>query len=185
MTPQGFIDTLIGLDPLCDLPRVGWLLRGVNPCESVAEHCFGVAVAAMLLVDILRAEGRELDGEVVLRMALLHDAAEAKTGDIPRPARSPAVNDALVERERELVDALLGERLSSTWEAAERGTSLESRVVRAADRLQLLTKVLVYQQRGFRGLDDFWANRDNFRDCGIQAAETIFAELLRRAGQTA
>src|SRR5688500_12817172 len=67
------IDVMVGLDPLADLPRSGWLLRGVRPCESIADHSFGVAMVTMLLVDAVRAEGLAIDGERALRMALVHD----------------------------------------------------------------------------------------------------------------
>ncbi len=35
------------------LPRMGWLLAGVAPAESVAEHSFGVAFLSLLLVDAI------------------------------------------------------------------------------------------------------------------------------------
>ena len=79
------LDTLITLDPMMDLPRTGWRLRGITPCESIADHSYFVAVTVMLMVDALRAEGVEVDGERALRLALVHDAPEAKTGDVPMP----------------------------------------------------------------------------------------------------
>ncbi|HEY9283293.1 MAG TPA: HD domain-containing protein, partial [Pyrinomonadaceae bacterium] len=73
---------LADLQRLKRLDRTGWVLRGLAPgAESVAAHSYGVAVAAMLLADLVRARGVELDVERVLRLALLHDLAEARTGD--------------------------------------------------------------------------------------------------------
>lgn len=69
------LDLLAGLEPLGELPRTGWLLRGVARGESIAAHSFGVAIASMMLVDQLRVEGVQVEGEQVLRMALLHDAS--------------------------------------------------------------------------------------------------------------
>src|SRR5512139_580176 len=107
MDDEELIDVLVALDPMAELPRTGWILHGVASPESIAAHTFGVAVVAMLLVDRLRSEGTRLDGERVLRMALVHDAPEARTGDVPMPNKSPAVREALREVEARIVEAIL------------------------------------------------------------------------------
>ena len=84
-TPAAIVDAMLGLDPLGELPRTGWVLRGVASPETIAAHVFGVTVVTMFLVDALRDAGETVDGERALRMALLHDAAEARTGDVPLP----------------------------------------------------------------------------------------------------
>lgn len=175
---ERIVDTLIGLDPMGDLPRTGWLLRGVRPCESIADHSYFVAVTVMLLVDALRAEGVEVDGEKALRMALVHDAPEAKTGDVPMPQKTPAVDAALEELERAIVARLLPEPQADAWREAEDGQSLEARIVKAADKIQMMTKALVYdrQQRG--DLHEFWENEKNFPDKGLAIAREVH-EVLR------
>src|SRR5918996_2637484 len=81
------LPTLIELQRLKRLDRTGWTLRGLpNGTESVAAHSFGVSVAAMLLADELLARGVVVDVEKVLRIALLHDWAEVRVGDMPRTA---------------------------------------------------------------------------------------------------
>lgn len=59
------------------LPRTGWLDRGIpaEETESVADHSFGVALLAWLLAP------KELDRSRVVELALIHDLAEAITGD--------------------------------------------------------------------------------------------------------
>lgn len=183
-TAEGIIDITQALDPLCDLPRTGWLLRGIRPAESIAAHCYGVAVVAMLMVDALRGEGEVVDGERVLRMALLHDAAEARTGDIPMPNKTPGVDAALHEVERAVIADMLPEDLGALWLEAERHDSLESRIVKAADKLQMMIKVLVYEKQGHAGLEEFWNNPKNFRDAGIPLARSIFEAIAARAGRT-
>src|SRR5262247_3769475 len=79
--------TLIELQRLKGLDRTGWVLRGLSPgTESVAAHSFGVAVAAMLLADNLVAQGVRVEMTRLLRMALIHDWAYARIGDMPRTA---------------------------------------------------------------------------------------------------
>ena len=62
---------------LKEVPRTGWLDRGISPeeTESVADHSFGVALLAWLLAP------DELDRARVVELALLHDLAESVVGD--------------------------------------------------------------------------------------------------------
>jgi putative hydrolase of HD superfamily len=61
---------------LKDLARAGWLRCGVEHPESVAAHSWGIAVLALLKTPA------HLDRDRVVRIALVHDLAEARTGDI-------------------------------------------------------------------------------------------------------
>ncbi len=183
LTPSQIVDALLALDPLSDLPRTGWRLRGVVPCESIAEHCFGVAVMTGMLVDALRARGVSVDGERALRMVLLHDAAEARTGDVPMPSKTPALQAALKEQERAIVRGMLPPAMADQFEEAERGESLEARVVRAADKLQMMVKVHRYEQTGRGALGEFWRNPRNVRTEGLEVARAIYEEIFRRAGE--
>ena len=63
MKPEQLIDILESLSPLADLPRTGWLLRGVTAPESVAAHSHGVGLTAMMIVDAMREGGVSVDGE--------------------------------------------------------------------------------------------------------------------------
>src|ERR671914_48325 len=79
------ISTLLEAQRLKRLDRTGWVLCGLPAgAESVAAHSYGVALTAMLLADEVRARGAEVDVERVLRIALLHDLQETRTGDMPR-----------------------------------------------------------------------------------------------------
>ncbi len=181
MEPAKVIEVTQLLDRLAALPRTGWLLRGVRPAESIAEHSFGVGVVASMLVDDLRARGMTVDGERVLRMVLVHDAAEAFTGDIPMPAKSEALDAALADQERALLAPALPPAMMALWEEAEACTTLEARIVKAADKLQMLVKALTYEEQGQARLDDFWRNPGSRKDMGLELARAVFAELDRRA----
>lgn len=174
------LDTLIELDPLSELPRTGWRLRGITPCESLADHSYFVAVTVMLLVDALREEGVAVDGEKALRMALMHDTPEAKTGDVPMPQKTPEMDAALENLERAIVARMLPDGPRADWEEAEAGDSLEARIVKAADKIQMMSKALVYGRQRRGHLDEFWRNDKNFRARGLTLAEEVFEELRRR-----
>jgi putative hydrolase of HD superfamily len=70
-------------------PRTGWLDRGVPTAstESVADHSFRMALLAWLAA---LDSGATLDSDRVLKLALIHDLAEAVTGD-PTPYAATAV----------------------------------------------------------------------------------------------
>lgn len=183
LAPAQIVDTVLALDPLSELPRTGWRLRGVVPCESIADHSHGVGVLTLMLIDHVRGRGVEVDGEQALRMALLHDAAEAKTGDIPMPSKTPALRKELKLLEKRLVHGMLPPGLAGTVNEAEEGDGIEARIVRAADKLQMMIKVLRYEQTGRGQLDEFWANPKNVRTEGIDGVLEIYAEVFRRAGR--
>lgn len=183
ISPSEIVDTLLALDPLTELPRTGWRLRGVVPCESIAEHCFGVAVLTGMLIDVLRERGLVIDGERALRMALLHDAAEAKTGDVPMPSKTPELQRALKDQERRLVRGMLPSHMADHFDEAEAGVSMEARIVRAADKLQMMVKLHRYELTGRGALDEFWLNPKNVRLEGLDHVREVYEEVFRRAGK--
>jgi putative hydrolase of HD superfamily len=158
------INTLVELQRLKRLDRTGWVLRGLPPgAESVGAHCFGVAVVAMLLADRLKLLNEEINVERLLRMALLHDAAEVRVGDMPRTATeyfgAQARARAETEAFRDIVaglDQRLAELYIEIHHEYEERTSLESRIVKAADLIDLLLQALAFERSGVRGLDEFW-----------------------------
>ncbi|MBX3223483.1 MAG: HD family hydrolase [Labilithrix sp.] len=179
--PLAAIELVQFFDRLAALPRTGWLLRGVVDPESIAEHTLGVCVVAALIVDDLRARGVAVDGERVLRMALVHDAAEAFTGDIPMPAKTDKLDAALEEAEGVLLATVLPAAQHALWAEAEAGSTLEARVVKAADKVQMLVKALTYERQRRGRLDEFWANTKNRRHMDLDFARELFAELERLA----
>ena len=178
--------TLIELQRLKRLDRTGWTLRGLpNGTESVAAHSFGVSVTAMLLADAFITHGIPVNVEKVLRMALLHDWAEVRVGDMPRTAtqyfgveaRKDAESAAFSDLVREVDERK--ETYVHLYNDYEQRSSLEARLVKAADVLDLLIQVLAFERAGACGLDEFWevAEQPEFKLEG--AAEQIVQELLQ------
>ena len=179
-TSSELIDAVQFLDRLASLPRTGWLLRGVTDPESIAEHTLGVAFVASMIVDDLRARGTTVDGEKVLRMALVHDAAEAFTGDIPMPAKTPELKAALGRAEEELLAGVLTEHQLALWRESEAGATLEARVIKAADKVQMTIKALTYVQQGRGQLDEFFHGPKNRKHMDLDLAREVFDEIERR-----
>src|ERR1044072_4170098 len=158
------LSILIEIQRLKRLERTGWTLRGLAPgAESVAAHSYGVAVAAMMLADELQARGVAVDMERLLRVALMHDWAEARLGDMPRTGSAYFNADERRRAERAAFDDIVrqsgagpGTKYSELHEDYEQRGSLEARLVKAAHIIDLLVQVLAFERAGARGLDEFW-----------------------------
>ncbi len=157
---------------LKSVPRTGWLLRGIRDVESVADHSFGVALFGMLLADLAQRQGLEPDVEKILRMALLHDLTEARTGDLPNTIKRYFDKGALHKADQQIADEMLsalgaiGEEYLLLWQEYEERTSLEARIVKAADKLDLLLQAREYEKGGAQNLQEFW-----------ESSETDFSNL--------
>ena len=188
------LSTLIELQRLKRLDRTGWTLRGLpNGTESVAAHSFGVGVAAMLLADELLAQGVTVNVEKVLRMALLHDWAEVRVGDMPRIATAYFGADARKQAETrafaDVVSELKNDLYTALYDDYERRDSFEARLVKAADILDLLVQLLALERAGARGLDEFWevAENPDFQLGGVAdgIVREVFQSLLKARSELA
>ena len=154
---------LIELQRLKRLDRTGWTLRGLpNGTESVAAHSFGVGVTAMILADEIKARGLNIDVEQVLRMALLHDWAETRVGDMPRTATNYFGAEVRKSAETRAFADIVGEagagegQYEALYQDYEQRRSLEARLVKAADVIDLLIQTYALEHAGAKGLDEFW-----------------------------
>jgi putative hydrolase of HD superfamily len=190
------LSTLIELQRLKTLERTGWMLRGLPPCsESIADHSFGVVVTAMMLADEINSRGISVDVERVLRMSVMHDWAEALVGDLPRTATRYFGTEARAKAESEAFDdmtASLSAKVAEKYRALHKTYGerecLESRIVKAADIVDLLVQTLAFERAGLRGLDEFWegARGYDFKLEGVakevinEVIEAIFSERAPR-----
>jgi len=165
------VDLFLEVTTLKRMPRTGWAMRGVSHVESVAEHSFGVAFVALALADVLNSETptngghTRLDVEKVMAMALLHDLAEVRLTDLPASAVQLIPREVKSEAETAAIADLLlvlpaHERWEATWRDFEDESSPEGRLVRDADKLEMMVQCLRYEQAGGLGLDEFWEATD-------------------------
>jgi len=141
---------------LKNIPRTGWLQRGVPPAvaETVAEHSFEVAsILALIAVEA----GDGLDGGKMLIMGIMHDWAEAVVGDIPKPAtmRIGRETKSKVERGviREMSDAGGLGSLSELFNEYEDGKTDEAVLAKIADLLSTTRQADVYLRAGYKVKD--------------------------------
>lgn len=169
-------------DRLESLPRTGWMVGGVTQPESIAAHLYGVSVVALWLADsIADSTDEEVDTEKVLRIALLHDLGEAMTTDLPRPVKELLGRDA-VDRAERTAFATIASDAGVDWvddyDAYLAAQTLEARIVKAADRIQMLAKAATYEKQGRGDLERFFGSPDP--DYGIALVAEVFERLRQR-----
>ncbi len=130
---------------LKELPRSGYHFLGTGK-ESVAEHCFSTCFIAYVMS---RMEP-EMDALKLISMSLIHDLAEARTGDLN------AVNKRYVKAEDDeaFADAVknlpFAENMKALIGEFKRGRSTEARLARDADQLALLLELKDLTDVGYK-----------------------------------
>ena len=176
---RSLLDSLLELQALDRLPRTGYALRGVSDPESIAEHGFHLA----LLIWALAPGVPEIDLGRALELALVHDLAEIRIGDLPRTAGRYLPDGAKATAESAALAELLaplGERGPVLFAEFEAGETREARLVKACDKLQLMVKVFVYERWGATGLSEFWDNTINFPKPEFAPVDELLAEIRQR-----
>jgi putative hydrolase of HD superfamily len=164
------------------LPRTGYVMSGVSEPQTVGAHTAAVALWCLLLLERM-AERDTIDRCKVLGMAVLHEMGEARLSDIPHPARRYLGPEAVSAAERQAVDEMLADMPAEwreLWHEFEDGETLEARVVKAADKLELMHRILCYERYGNGEFERFWQWDPNFRSAGLDAAAELFDEMKRR-----
>jgi putative hydrolases of HD superfamily len=126
--------------------RTGWWRAGIKDPESVAEHSWRTAVLAYF---IALAEGA--DPERAATIALFHDLAETRTGDIEYVGRHyvTAEPDEVIAKDQAAgLPAALAEPFLAVVREHEGTATAESACARDADKLECLLQAREYQRQG-------------------------------------
>lgn len=120
----GFLDSV---------PRSGYALLGLAD-QSVAAHTYRQSVVAFVLAQRIP----EVDLGRVLTLCLFHDLPETRTGDLHHLSQRYVT----VDEERVVLDQSedlpFRDTMLAGWKEYRAASSLEARVVKDADQLELL-----------------------------------------------
>ena len=122
------------------LDREGWKRVGVDRPESVAAHSWNMSLLVMLLAP------EDIDKSKAIELAIIHDLAEARVGDItPHDGVSKAEKKA---RETSAISSMLADRpdLLQLWHEYDEGITPEAKFVHDIDRLDMALQATYYAQ---------------------------------------
>ncbi|MDR2141500.1 MAG: HD domain-containing protein [Deltaproteobacteria bacterium] len=144
------LDFLFEAASLRRTPRTGYQFLGRGR-ESVAEHTFGVAMVAFALG---RLEERADLGKL-LRLALFHDLAEARTGDLNYVNKRYVV----AQEDAAFADATQGlpfeGELRDLWAEWRAGETLEARLAADADQLDMMLELRRLAGHGWAAAEEW------------------------------
>jgi len=189
------IDQLITLYRLKDEERSGWLLRGIERPESVADHSWGTA-----LLCLLYGNRAGIGTERAVSLAVVHDAAEAITGDHAArfgPDGKVVHAEGKAEREQKAIEELFPkgnrttESLQELWKEYELASTPEALFVRDMNLIDMCLQALIYESESrynpeqnqanfprFRRLDEFFATSE--ARLSTDTGRSLFGELRSR-----
>lgn len=152
--------------------RTGWHLCGIpfTKSESIADHMYRMAVMVCMIQD------DSIDKFKAIKMALVHDMAEALVGDI-----TPSCGVSEEEKNRretmamETIKEMLGDNpfgveAESLWKEYASDLTIESQFVKDLDKTELIVQVVEYENT-FKINFQEWLNRSRpkIRHPGFQA----------------
>ena len=133
---------------LKNVSRQGWIDKlSISDPESVADHSYSMAIMCMVISDL-----ENHNSEKILKMVMLHDLAESKTGDmtpdqIPKEKKMALENKAFLEIMENLPDKIKSQYLE-IWNEYQENDSPESNIVHQIDRLEMTLQARRYQKEG-------------------------------------
>lgn len=168
------------------LPRMGWLFAGIAHPESVAEHSFVMSWLALLLAEQINTDystqglTQPLDIAKIAHIALVHDVAESILTDLPKRSTDLLGKQTKYQAEATAMQHLFqqmpnGAYYVGCWQEYAEAATPEARLVRDADKLEMIHQALCYEQTGQRNLAEFW----QAHVWHYPASQNLFEELCR------
>jgi putative hydrolase of HD superfamily len=174
---KNLIRFLFEVGHLKNVPRSGWLMWGIEPPESVADHSFRTTVIGYFLAHLEQA-----DVARTVEMCLFHDVHEARLTDLHRLARKyvdwETAESKAISHFLKRVPATIAENLAGVLAEYNRHDSLESRIAKDADRLEFIFQAVEYQAQGHGDLGT-WIDQ-NRQDLRTASAKKLAEACLEK-----
>lgn len=113
--------------------------------QNNSEHSFRVAFLALMIAKYEKV----LSDEKIIKMALIHDLGESRTGDVHYLSRQYTTRNEKLAIEDVFKDTIMGIEMTSLWEEFENRTTIESKIVKDADNLDVELEIVEQDARGF------------------------------------
>lgn len=154
-----------------------WRRFHTTTFANLAEHHFRVFWIAMTIA----SHEKNVDSGKIAKMALIHDIAESRTGDVDYLARQYVVRNEELAAQDMLSGTSINEEFYSLWEEYETRETLEAKIVKDADNLDVDFE-LVEQAASGNLLKDEWKENRAFvakEKLYTQAAKDMFDQLMK------
>ncbi|KDP29329.1 hypothetical protein JCGZ_18250 [Jatropha curcas] len=181
------IDFLTLCHQLKTTKRKGWINHGIKGPESIADHMYRMALMALIAGDL-----PGVNRERCIKIAIVHDIAEAIVGDItpsdgvPKKEKSRREQAALNEMCELLGGGMRAEEIKELWAEYENNASLEANLVKDFDKVEMILQALEYEMEHGKVLDEFFHSTAGKFQTEIGkswAAEIISRRNSRLAGK--
>ncbi|XP_010278007.1 PREDICTED: HD domain-containing protein 2-like [Nelumbo nucifera] len=165
------IDFLTLCHRLKTTKRAGWVRRGIKDPESIADHMYRMGVMALIASDI-----PGIDRDRCLKMAIVHDIAEAIVGDITPSDGVPKLEKSRMEQEAlDHMCKLLGggsraNEIRELWMEYEENSSPEAKIVKDFDKVEMILQALEYEKEQGADLDEFFQSTAGKFQTGVGRA---------------
>ncbi|KAJ6698699.1 METAL-DEPENDENT PHOSPHOHYDROLASE [Salix purpurea] len=156
-SPSSAIDFLSLCHRLKTTKRAGWVKRDIKGPESISDHMYRMGLMALIAPDI-----PGIDRDKCIKMAIVHDIAEAIVGDITPSDGVPKAEKSRKEREAlEHMCRLLGaesraKEMSELWNEYEENSTPEAKIVKDFDKVEMILQALEYENEQGRDLEEFF-----------------------------
>jgi putative hydrolase of HD superfamily len=144
MTIKRDIELLFEIGCFRFINRTWSRFLNVEGFQNKTEHSFRVAWIALMLA---KHEG-EGDHEKILKMALVHDLPESRTGDVDYLSRQYTERNESLASADMFADTAFEQEILGLFHAYEARTSIESRMVKDADNLDVELELAEQRARG-------------------------------------
>jgi putative hydrolase of HD superfamily len=150
------MDFYLSLSNLKKTKRTGWIRNGIQNPESIADHMHRMAMIAWMIKD------PNLDRDRLIKMAIIHDVAEAVVGDLTPDDPVSREEKATLERcaMMNFVDILgkteQANEMLGLWEEYEEGATLEAVVCKDLDKFEMILQAYEYEKEHHIVLQSFF-----------------------------
>lgn len=178
-SPSSAIDFLTLCRRLKTTKRKGWINHAVKGPESIADHMYRMALMGLIADDI-----PGVNRERCIKIAIVHDIAEAIVGDItpsdgiPKEEKSRREQAALNEMCEILGGGMRADEIQELWTEYENNSSLEANLVKDFDKVEMILQALEYEIEHGKVLDEFFlSTAGKFQ---TETGKTWAAEIISR-----
>ncbi|KAG0600064.1 hypothetical protein M758_11G004500 [Ceratodon purpureus] len=161
LSPASAIQFLTLIQRLKTTKRTGWVNHGVKESESIADHMYRMAIMAIISGDL-----PGVNKDRCVKMAVVHDIAEAIVGDItpndniPKEEKNRLEAAAIDEMCILLEGGIAAEEVKELWLEYENNSTPEAKFVKDLDKLEMILQAVEYESEQNKVLDDFFRSTE-------------------------